>query len=81
MWILFDIGDDNAVPSPVSSNNVDYVLDQSLSIEDTLELQLGGEAITLLGFEPMFQRPLPADLGAMPGEIMYVFLIPLKAFF
>ena len=51
---------------------MDYVLDRSLTPEETLELQLGGEAITLLGFEPAFQRLAPADLGPLQGEIMWV---------
>ena len=56
----------------VGAANVDYVLDKSLSTEATLELQMGGEAITLLGFEPMFQRLPPENLDPLQGEIMWI---------
>ena len=51
---------------------MDYVLTQSISTEDTLALQLGGEAITLLGFEPSFERLTPGDFGPLQGEIMWI---------
>ena len=58
-----------------AGGSVDYVLDKSLSTEEILDLLLGGEAITLLGFEPAFERLPPADLEPLQGEIMYVAVV------
>ncbi len=68
---MVGLADSDAAPAS-SSHTVDYVLEDSLSLEETLDLQLGGEAITLLGFEPVFQRLAPADLPPTQGEIMCV---------